>query len=304
MIGVTGITVLFFRETPLEKKPRFIIVDDDETVLDVLKSFLTMKGHECEVFPSAEAALDHITEKPCDILITDITMPGMKGLQFAREVKQSWPDTNVIVMTGFIDEFSYDQAIEAGASDFIKKPFTIQEMMFRIKHVYLQERLREMSNSDELTGLYNRRGFFAIAQQQLKVANRAKGDAVLLFADMDRFKSINDYWGHQKGDEALVAMADILKKTFRESDLIARISGDEFALLLIDTPEKNLSIVFNRLQANIDAFNARSGSMFNLSISIGMAVYIHDRPCSIDELLVQADKRMYEQKQRKKTRRA
>jgi len=286
---------------PMENKTQFIVVDDDETLLDVLKRFLAMQGHDCEVFSSAESALDHIANKPCDILITDIVMPGMKGLQLTKEVRQSWPDTNVIVMTGFIDDFSYDQAIEAGASDFIKKPFTMHEMMLRIRHVHLQERLREMSNSDELTGLYNRRGFYAIAQQQLKVANRAKGEVALLFADMDKFKSINDQWGHQKGDEALVSMADILKQTFRESDLIARISGDEFALLLIDTPEKNMSIVFNRLQKNIDAFNIHSGGTFNLSLSIGMSVYYHDRPCSVDELLRQADRRMYEQKQLKKT---
>ena len=96
-------------------------------------------------------------------------------------------------------------------------------------------------------------------------------------------------------------MANILKQTFRESDLIARISGDEFALLLIDTPEKNLSVVFNRLQKNIDAFNIHSGETFSLSLSVGMAVYFHDKPCSIDELLRQADRHMYEQKQRKKT---
>jgi two-component system cell cycle response regulator len=285
----------------LKNKTQFIVVDDNEALLDVLKRFLATQGHDCDVFSSAEAALDHIANNPCDILITDIVMPGMKGLQLTKEVRQSWPDTNVIVMTGFIDDFSYEQAIEAGASDFIKKPFTMHEMMLRIRHVHLQEKLREMSNSDELTGLYNRRGFYAIAQQQLKVANRAKGEVALLFADMDKFKSINDQWGHQKGDEALLAMANILKQTFRESDLIARISGDEFALLLIDTPEKNLSIVFNRLQKNIDAFNIHSGMMFNLSLSVGMAVYDHDRPCSIDELLKQADRRMYEQKQRKKT---
>ena len=285
----------------MKNKTQFIIVDDNEILLDVLKRFLNVQGHDCEVFPSAEAALDHIANKSCDILITDIILPGMKGLQLTKEVRQSRPDTNVIVMTGFIDDFSYDQAIEAGASDFIKKPFTMHEMMLRIRHVHLQERLREMSNSDELTGLYNRRGFHAIAQQQLKVANRAKGEVALLFADMDKFKSINDQWGHQRGDEALVAMADILKQTFRESDLIARISGDEFALLLIDTPEKNLSVVFNRLQKNIEAFNTHSGALFNLSLSVGMAAYDHDSPCSIDELLRQADGRMYEQKQRKKT---
>lgn len=285
----------------MEIKPRFVVVDDDEALLDVLKRFLAMQGHDCDVFSSAEVALEHLAEKSCDILIADIVMPGMKGLQLTKEVKKSWPDTNVIVMTGFIDDFSYDQAIEAGASDFIKKPFSVHEMMFRIKHVLLQEKLREMSNSDELTGLLNRRGFFAIAQQQLKVANRVKGDVALLFADMDEFKAINDQWGHKRGDDALMAMADLLRQTFRESDIIARISGDEFALLLLDMPEKNIAVIFDRLQRNLHAYNVSSGMMFNLSLSIGMAVYDHDHPCSIEELMKQADRRMYDQKQRKKT---
>src|SRR3990172_306047 len=146
----------------MQKKPSLIVVDDDESLLDVLKRYFAMQGHECEVFSSAEAALDHLADKPCDILITDIVMQGMKGLQLTKQVKMSWPDTNVIVMTGFMDDYTYDQAIEAGASDFIKKPFTIQEMMVRIKHVMLQEKIREMSITDELTGLHNRRGFFAI----------------------------------------------------------------------------------------------------------------------------------------------
>ncbi len=284
----------------MEKKLRFIVVDDDESLLDVLKSYLTMKGHDCEVFASAEAALDHLAGKPCDILITDIVMQGMKGLQLTKQVKLSWPDTNVIVMSGFIDDYSYDQAIEAGASDFIKKPFTIHELMVRIKHVMLQEKLREMSITDELTGLLNRRGFFAIAQQQLKVAKRVKGKLALVFADMDDFKSINDTWGHHKGDEALAAMADIFKRSFRDSDLIARISGDEFALLLLDTHEENFDIIFRRLQKNIDAFNVRSGGLFILSLSIGMALYDYSRPCSVEDLLKLADKRMYHQKQQKK----
>ncbi len=284
----------------MEKKPCFCVVDDDESLLDIMKRFLAMQGNVCDVFTSAEAALDHLAEKSCDILITDIVMQGMKGLQLTKQVKLSWPNTNVIVMSGFIDDYSYDQAIEAGASDFIKKPFTIHELMVRIKHVMLQEKLREMSITDELTGLLNRRGFFAIAQQQLKVAKRVKGKMALVFADMDDFKSINDKLGHQKGDEALAAMADIFRRSFRDSDLIARISGDEFVLLLLDTHEDNFDIIFRRLQMNIDSFNVQTGGLFILSLSIGMALYDYSRPCSIDELLKLADKRMYDQKQRKK----
>jgi len=227
-------------------------------------------------------------------------MQGMKGLQLTKQVKFSWPNTNVIVMAGVIDDYSYDQAIEAGASDFIKKPFTVHEMMVRIKQVMLQEKVREMSIPDELTGLHNRRGFFAIAQQQLKVTKRVQGILALVFADLDDFKTINDTWGHHKGDEALVAMADVLKRSFRESDLIARISGDDFALLLFNTHENNFDIIFGRLQQNIDAFNLRSEVTFFLSLSIVMALYDYSQPCSLEDLLKLADRRMYDQKQRKK----
>jgi len=284
----------------MEDKPRIVVVDDDESLLDVLNRYLATQGHACEVFASAEAALDRLAENPCDILITDIVMQGMKGLALTRQVKLTWPNTNVIVMTGFIDDYSYDQAIEAGASDFIKKPFSVNELILRVKHVMLQEKLREMSITDELTGLLNRRGFFAIAQQQLKVAKRVKGKLALVFADMDDFKSINDKWGHHKGDEALAAMADIFRQSFRDSDLIARISGDEFALLLLDTHEEKSDIIFRRLQKNMNAFNSNSGGVFILSLSLGMALYDHSQPCTIDELLKIADSRMYDQKKLKK----
>jgi len=157
-----------------------------------------------------------------------------------------------------------------------------------------------MSITDELTGLHNRLGFFAIAQQQLKVTKWVKGKLALVFADLDDLKTINDTWGHHKGDEALVAMADVLKRSFRESDLIARISGDDFALLLFNTHENNFDIIFGRLQQNIDAFNLRSEVTFFLSLSIVMALYDYSQPCSLEDLLKLADRRMYDQKQRKK----
>jgi diguanylate cyclase (GGDEF)-like protein len=284
----------------MNKRTRVVIVDDDEILLDVVKNALGSTLYSCETFTAAEDALRHVSREPCDMLITDIVMQGMEGLELTRRVKRLRPDTIVIVMTGFSNDFSYEQVIEAGASDFIKKPFSVHELLVRIKHVIKQEKLREMSITDELTGLPNRRGFFAVAQQQMKIANRTRGKLALLFADLDEFKSINDTWGHGKGDEALVSIADIFRKTFRESDLIARMSGDEFAILLLNTPEENFGIIRQRLQKNIDEYNERAGATFSLAVSIGMAVYDHEQPCSIDGLLQQADARMYEQKQQRK----
>jgi diguanylate cyclase (GGDEF)-like protein len=284
----------------MNNRPSVVLVDDDETLLDVIKKALGMTKYTCETFTSADDALRHLAGKPCDMLITDIVMQGMEGLELTRRVKRMRPETIVIVMTGFSNDFSYEQVIEAGASDFIKKPFSVRELLVRIKHVIKQEKLREMSITDELTGLPNRRGFFAIAQQQMKIANRTRGKLALLFADLDEFKSINDTWGHGKGDEALIAIADIFRKTFRESDLIARMSGDEFAILILNTPEEHFTIIKDRLQKNIDGHNAQGGQTYTLSVSIGIAVYDHGQPCTIDSLLQQADARMYEQKQQKK----
>ena len=284
----------------MEKKHQIIIVDDDETLLDVIKTSLSMSGYECEAFSRGDAALAYLAGATATILLTDIVMQGMEGLELTRRVKRLRPEVCVLVMTGFVGEFSYDQAIEAGASDFIRKPFDIHELLVRIKHVMMQEKLREMSITDELTGLPNRRGFFAVAQQHLKFVSRTRGRVALLFADLDDFKTINDTLGHQQGDEALVAIAGIFRQTFRDSDLIARMSGDEFAILLIDTPEVNFSIIEQRLQKNIDDFNGRPNGLFKLSVSIGMTIFDPDQPDSVDELLKQADDRMYEQKQRKK----
>ncbi len=164
-----------------------------------------------------------------------------------------------------------------------------------------EEALRTLSLADELTGLYNRRGFFTMAEQQLRIANRMKKSMMLLFADLDDLKWINDNMGHNEGDLALVDVADILRKTFRESDFVARIGGDEFVVLAIETEEVNAEILGKRLEENLRACNAGRNRSYNLSISAGVSRYNPESGCSIDELLSKADKFMYKHK-RKKTR--
>lgn len=159
--------------------------------------------------------------------------------------------------------------------------------------------LRAMSLVDELTGLHNRRGFVFLAQQHVKISSRTKRGMFLLFADLDDMKQINDRLGHQQGDLALTDTAGILKETFREADIIARIGGDEFAILAIEAGKDSAEILEARLQANFDARNARGDRRYTLAISVGMARYDPFNPCSIDELMVRADASMYEQKQGK-----
>ena len=159
----------------------------------------------------------------------------------------------------------------------------------------MEEELRALSLTDALTGLYNRRGFLALADQQLKIAGRLKRGISLLSADMDNLKVVNDTLGHKGGDAALIEVAGILKESFRESDIIARIGGDEFVVLLIENTSGDSEMLTARLLKNLEARNAASRS-FRLSISFGLASSAPESLCSVDELLAKADKLMYEQK--------
>jgi diguanylate cyclase (GGDEF)-like protein/PAS domain S-box-containing protein len=159
-----------------------------------------------------------------------------------------------------------------------------------------EEKLQNMSITDELTGLYNRRGFFTLSQQQIKVAERAKNNMLLFFADLDKMKQVNDTLGHQEGDKALIEIATILKEVFRESDIIGRIGGDEFAVLAIDTTDETREVLIMRLHNTLDDYNRPEGRNYQLSLSTGIAHYDPEKPSTLDELMAQADELMYEEK--------
>ena len=163
----------------------------------------------------------------------------------------------------------------------------------------LEEKLHSLSLTDELTGIYNRRGFFTLAEQVLKLCKRQKKGVYMLYADIDNLKKINDTFGHKEGDLALIEIADILKKSYRDSDIAARIGGDEFVVIPIGTTGDNIELITSRLQKAIEIHNSKGNRKYNLSVSIGVTYYDPEHPCSIDELLLKVDKLMYEQKRQK-----
>jgi diguanylate cyclase (GGDEF)-like protein/PAS domain S-box-containing protein len=169
--------------------------------------------------------------------------------------------------------------------------------------VQAEEQLRSLSLTDELTGLYNRRGFFTLAEQQQKVAHRMKKGSFLLFADVDDLKAINDAFGHQEGCKALVEAATILKESFRESDIIARIGGDEFVVFSIENDlNSNAGTISGRLRQKIESLNAKRSDCYRLSLSTGVAYYSPDNPRPLSDLLNEADASMYAQKRMRKNR--
>ncbi|MEN6508098.1 MAG: PAS domain S-box protein [Smithella sp.] len=162
-----------------------------------------------------------------------------------------------------------------------------------------EEEIRMMAVIDTMTGLYNRRGFISLAEQQIKTAIRADKKMLLFFIDLDGLKFINDTWGHEEGDRTLKRTSIILKNTFRDSDIVARLGGDEFAVLVFDSPELP-EVILKRLHSRTHDENAASDLPYKISMSIGVADYDPSVPCSIHELMSRADQLMYNQKKGKK----
>ncbi len=169
--------------------------------------------------------------------------------------------------------------------------------------VNLREQLRSMSLVDELTGLYNRRGFTTLARQQIKTANRMMRRMLLIFADLDGLKEINDNLGHNEGDRALRETAMVLKATFRESDILCRFGGDEFVALAMLAHSEAVASMIERVRTNAEDWNKDASRPYSLSLSLGRAVYDPARPRSLDDLLSEADGDMYKEKRRRRRRR-
>lgn len=163
-----------------------------------------------------------------------------------------------------------------------------------------KERIEQISIIDELTGLYNRRGFVTLAQQELDLAKRKHREFLLIFMDMDGLKIINDTFGHKAGDEAISEAGRQLQKTFRSTDIIARLGGDEFTIMAIDTTMQEYPNIRARLDESVAEYNQNSSQPFTLSISMGCAPFTSGRKYVLDDLMAEADRKLYEEKKKKK----
>ena len=280
----------------MDKRRSILVVDDDKSIRDILMTWFTEQGFACQTVHDGTEALAIIEKNSFDFILTDIILPDINGLALTKKVKELHPGTKVVVMTGFSVAFSYDKAIEAGASDFINKPFTLQELLARITILDKQEDILSWSITDDLTGIYNRKGFYVVASHLLKVAKRNKQGIFLLYADIDGLKEINDNYGHKEGDLILTETANLLSRNYRESDIIARVGDDEFAVFPAGAAGDLSHLISDRLGKNLKLYNEQSGVKHRISLSWGTAYFEPDSPCSVEDLLAQADKAMHEMK--------
>jgi diguanylate cyclase (GGDEF)-like protein len=220
---------------------------------------------------------------------------GSQARQFrivVHEPDPADPGAPAVVLDRWIQQRSY--ATETGHAVYLHDATERKQ---------LEERIRTSSLLDDLTGLHNRRGFLTLAEQHLKLAERTGRNVLLIFADLDNFKSINDEHGHQEGDRALVAAARTLREVFRDSDILARIGGDEFVVLALETTDTSGDLLARRMRERLAATSQEIAREYELSVSIGIARWDPRSPSSIADLLARADSLMYEHKRQKTIRR-
>ena len=235
-----------------------------------------------------------------DVILLDISLPDSQGYETFRRLQSFATEIPIIVLASSDDHRIGLKAVREGAQDFIVKgEIDVAHILRSIDYAIERHRnileLKRLSFLDELTGLLNRRGFLNMAEHHLKIADRTNREMLLFFADMDGLKQINDTFGHHYGDHALRAIASILETTFRSSDLIARLGGDEFTILAINAPTQNAEQIIDRLQNNINLYNANSQT-YQLSLSVGVARFHPNEEIDLDKMLAKADRELYQHK--------
>jgi len=300
---------------------RILIAEDETVSRRVLKMTLESWGHEVIEARDGAVALQILqNDSPPKLAILDLSMPEMDGIKVCNQVRQnsSATPTYIILLTANTRKELIVTGLEAGADDYVTKPFDTDELHARVKVgmrmvdlqmslaqrvaelELAQESLRNLSLTDDLTGLYNRRGFFALAKQQLSSARREGRHASLVYIDMDGLKRLNDTHGHEIGSRVIQEVGDILRETFRSSDLIARIGGDEFVVFETSNDQIDEGTDVQRLQDNVTRHNAQQVRDYEISLSIGVASMDSDSSMTLEELLKNGDKTMYQQKRNKR----
>lgn len=277
-----------------------LLVDDDELVRMTLSVLVGTLGYHCLVAGDSKEALAVLSSTKVDLVLTDVVMPGMDGIELLKTIRHDYKDTDVIISTGYSDKVNYAEVIKAGAIDFIKKPIDQAELDAKLARA-LRERkmmreLEKLSMQDPLTSLWNRRAFDERFSNEVERAYRQSYPLMLAFLDIDNFKQYNDQYGHQKGDKVLIGLADILREYTRASvDMYFRLGGDEFAVLL---PQATASQGTEILQRILLSFVEQHFGTTSLSIGLVSCIRNPDVSREKDDEVIKerADQAMYEAK--------
>jgi len=286
--------------------PHILVVDDEESIRKILDNFIRRFGYTSYTASNANEALEILKENEITIVITDIMMPGISGLDLTGIIKEKY-SSDVIIMTGFGGDFSYEEAISKGASDFVIKPVHFEELLIRLKRVLKErmlteersrmiERLQTLAITDGLTQLYNSRHFYYQLKKEIDRSIRYEHNLSLLLMDIDHFKVYNDTYGHLEGDKVLTSISRIIKSCLRTMDSAYRYGGEEFTVVLPETNGAEAITVADRIKESIskEVFKPVPDEEVSVTISIGVSEYSHGEDLS--SFVQRTDKAMYQSK--------
>jgi two-component system cell cycle response regulator len=279
-----------------------LLVEDSHEYARLIQVLLAEAGlFQVESAARLSEAMERLAAGGVDVVLLDLSLPDAGGIGTFSKAHEAFPDVPIVVLTGLDDESLAMEAVKRGAQDYLVKGHVedqalVRSLRYAVERNRMQTELRQQALVDELTGLYNRRGFITLAEHQLKVSERSGEPVAVLFIDLDGMKGINDSLGHAEGDRALTDTSQVLANTLRKSDLVGRLGGDEFCALLLNCSQSAERVVLERLRQNIESHNDLAGRPYRLSLSVGVSRYEPADPVPVEELIERADRSMYEQK--------
>lgn len=292
---------------------KVLLVDDSSQTRNSIKDALKgLFSHFIEADDGLGAIKVFVEEKP-GFIITDVEMPSINGYRFISTVRgmDDGKDVPIMLISGKKDSLNKKlTGFNLGASDFLLKPYDDEELVVRVKSLLrvrnlmdeLKEKnalLQKLAETDDLTGLNNRRHFFEAIKHHSSLGIRHNFKIACLLVDIDHFKRINDTYGHTAGDEVLKKISRLFNSCKRDGELLARFGGEEFILCLFKTDTTGAALAgerFRNIVKNYDFSSDSAKGLRNVTVSVGVAIYPHDAISSIDELIKAADLALYKSK--------
>jgi two-component system, cell cycle response regulator len=286
--------------------PRILIAEDSVLCRKLLETILAKKPYELCSVTNGREALDAFAQFRPDIIITDWMMPDVSGVELCRQVRKAQDIcTYIILVTQKFEKEDLIEALDAGADDYLTKPFDAGELLARIRvgcrtvqmgrEIEAKNALLEKAaRTDHLTGLPNRLAVEEFAAKQLSAAIRHKFNLWVVVTDLDKFKLVNDTYGHFAGDEAIKRFATILKAHTRAADICGRLGGDEFLIVMSHGNKKAIVQTIERLRADFaDEGCSLNGQLVSFTASFGIAGYDGTEKVTFREVLTRADHALY-----------
>ena len=285
------------------QKHKVLVVDDSIVFRKQMHTMLQNLFFEVITVAHGEEALGILSVKPdISLVITDYNMPVMNGLELTLKIRETYPKDElcILALSGNEDEEISAMFLKHGANDYIKKPFSKEEFSVRVNNsIEALENIQTImnyANSDFLTGLYNRRYFYKAMQEYMDNIMQEGEKFAVTMVDIDHFKKINDTYGHDIGDKAITALANILRSSINPNDLVARFGGEEFCIVLKNINRYSAVDILERIRESVEKFSLQIDQETTVQFTISIGAVMHDEGISLEESIAEADMMLYNAK--------